>query len=398
MLFKGAAFAIASLATLAISTAVQAASSSKHRLTAYVVDWALPVSIHWDMLDHVHYAFAIPDSDGNLSGFDSSQLKSVVKEAHTHEKGISLSVGGWTGSLHFSGLVRTASKREAFADVLVETCKQYDLDGLDIDWEYPNDPNGVSCNEKDENDTPNFLEFLKVLRKKLDATFKNERKWISASVGATVFKGSNQESLSKLDSEWGTVLDAFQIMCYDLTGYWAEKTGANAPLRGGSADSSVEQAVEAWHSAGIPYDRIVVGVPFYGYTGLTTKPVTKHAMQVPINHSKPQIKGDKYDTEEADPCPGAKASYSGEFQWRAIQEEGILHNKNGWKSYWDASTETPYAYNAAKKQFVTFDDPHSLSAKAKYAKELNLQGIMLWSLDMDDSRHSLLKALQDIRA
>lgn len=107
------------------------------------------------MLDHVHYAFAIPDSDGNLSGFDSSQLKSgkhpsmissdfdlviywyfwtVVKEAHTHEKGISLSVGGWTGSLHFSGLVRTASKREAFADVLVETCKQYDLDGLDIDW------------------------------------------------------------------------------------------------------------------------------------------------------------------------------------------------------------------------------------------------------------------------
>lgn len=78
--------------------------------------------------------------------------------------------------------------------------------------EYPNDPNGVSCNEKDENDTPNFLEFLKVLRKKLDATFKNERKWISASVGATVFKGSNQESLSKLDSEWGTVLDAFQIM------------------------------------------------------------------------------------------------------------------------------------------------------------------------------------------
>lgn len=176
--------------------------------------------------------------------------------------------------------------------------------------------------------------------------------------------------------------------CYDLTGYWAEKTGANAPLRGGSADSSVEQAVEAWHSAGIPYDRIVVGVPFYGYTGLTTKPVTKHAMQVPINHSKPQIKGDKYDAEEADPCPGAKASYSGEFQWRAIQEEGILHNKNGWKSYWDASTETPYAYNAAKKQFVTFDDPHSLSAKAKYAKELNLQGIMLWSLDMVSSTYT----------
>lgn len=132
--------------------------------------------------------------------------------------------------------MRTASKREAFADILVNTCKEYDLDGLDIDWgkmgletrsnlaclsilttfsiftEYPNDPNGVSCNEKDEDDTPNFLAFLKVLRKKLDAAFKGEHKWLSASVGATVLKGSDQEPLTKLSSGWDTALDAFQIM------------------------------------------------------------------------------------------------------------------------------------------------------------------------------------------
>lgn len=104
MMFKKAAFAFATLCILAITTAVQAASSSEHRLTAYIVDWVrnkdrdeiaqniqrclkqcimlgavlkgLPDSIQWDLLDHVHYAFAIPDSDGKLSGFDSSQLKS----------------------------------------------------------------------------------------------------------------------------------------------------------------------------------------------------------------------------------------------------------------------------------------------------------------------------------
>lgn len=119
-------------------------------------------------------------------------------------------------------------------------------------------------------------------------------------------------------------------------------------------------------------------------------------MQVPINHSKPQIKGDQYDSQEADPCPGAEASYSGEFQWRSIREQGVLHNKNGWKSYWDDTTKTPYAYNAAKKQYVTFDDPDSLSAKVDYAKKHKLQGIMLWSLDMVSSVVSTRRIQQQV--
>lgn len=64
------------------------------RLTAYVTDWSLPKSIAWHKLDHVNYAFGIPDKHGRVSGFDETQLKSVVHQAHDHHKTISLSIGG----------------------------------------------------------------------------------------------------------------------------------------------------------------------------------------------------------------------------------------------------------------------------------------------------------------
>jgi Glycosyl hydrolases family 18 len=52
----------------------------------------------------------------------------------------------WTGSLYFSTLVQTASSRDAWSDVLVKAVEDYDLDGLNLDWEYPNNANGVACN------------------------------------------------------------------------------------------------------------------------------------------------------------------------------------------------------------------------------------------------------------
>lgn len=94
------------------------------------------------------------------------------------------------------------------------------------------------------------------------------------------------------------------------------------------------------------------------------------------------IQGDQYDTKGADPCPGAVAAYSGEFQWRSIKAAGVLQNKNGWKSYWSSINQTPYAYKSSNKQFVTFDDPKSMTLKAQYAKKQHLGGVMMWSLEM----------------
>src|SRR5246127_5238591 len=51
-----------------------------------------------------------------------------------------VSVGGWLWSTNFSDMVLTAASRRVFEDSVMEFLTQYDLDGLDIDWEYPGMP------------------------------------------------------------------------------------------------------------------------------------------------------------------------------------------------------------------------------------------------------------------
>lgn len=148
------------------------------------------------------------------------------------------------------------------------------------------------------------------------------------------------------------------------------------------ATTSDDSAVKAWKAAGIPAERIVLGVPFYGRVSKTLQPITASTGPYVKLDQSSQIQGDQYDTKSADPCPNATPSYSGQYEWRSIVEEGIAQNASGWTTYWDSTTETPYAFKSSDDEFLSFDDAHSLRAKANYANENGLGGVMLWSLEM----------------
>ncbi|KAI8091858.1 glycoside hydrolase [Thamnidium elegans] len=371
-----------------------------HQLITYVVDWDIPTSIPWDKLDHIAYAFAVPNQQGELTQFDEVQLKKIIRDANRKGKGVSLAVGGWTGSIYFSSLVRTSHNRQKFAQVLVNAVDKYRLNGLNIDWEYPNDPNGISCNRRNPEDTDNFLKLIKLLREMLEKKYPSEHKLITAAVSANVFLDQDRKVITNLERGWATYMDAFYIMAYDINGVWSNVTAANAPLYFGDTGQliSADSSIQSWINAGIPSDRIYLGVPFYGYTQKTLAPITRDTgMNVSLDRSIEQIKGDKYDDYSTDPCPGATASFSGEIQWRSIVKEDVASNKSGWTSYWDEKTRTPYSYNDNNRQFITYDNPISLRIKSQYVEEHKLGGMMLWSLEMDDQSDSLLNALQSVR-
>lgn len=213
----------------------------------------------------------------------------------------------------------------------------------------------------------------------------------------------------------------FLLQGYDINGIWDTQAGANAPLRANSKASgidtaSVDSAVKAWTAAGIPSDKLVLGVPFYGRIGQTKGKA--HGLYAELDTSDGQIRGDQYDSKERDPCPNAKASYSGQYEWRSIAKEGIARNESGWTTIWDSISQTPVAVKGSK--FLTFDDADSLHSKVQYAKKQKLSGVMLWSLEMvrivyyllssicinmliykcyqDDAHNTLLNALQGIRS
>ncbi|CEG74765.1 hypothetical protein RMATCC62417_09920 [Rhizopus microsporus] len=373
----------------------------QHKLVAYLVDWDIPTAIPWEKLDHVAYAFAVPDASGNLTQFDKAQLMKVVNEAHEKNKGVSLAVGGWTGSLYFSSLLRTDASRKDFAIKLLDAVEEYRLNGLNIDWEYPNDPHGVSCNEKDNQDTSNFLAFIQLVRQMLDEKYPEEHKLVTTAVSTYTYLDAEGKKIEHLDEGWSKYMDAFYIMAYDLSGSFSTTSGANAPLNIGNVSEptlSGAAAVDTWIKAGIPSHQVFLGVPFYGYTHRTSQQITASSgIHVPFDRQVEQMKGDEHDGYAADPCPDARPSYSGEMQWRTIEREGIVRNSSGWITYWDPTSQTPFAYKQDNQQFLTFDDPTSLLIKAQYAKNYQLGGVMLWSLEMDDVNSTLLNALQVVR-
>lgn len=164
-LFNVASFVVASLAIL--STGIPAVLGGK--VTAYVTDWSigsgLTVSkIPWDKLDHVIYAFAEVGSATKLTGVTPGNLHEVVTAAHKNKKPVSIAIGGWTGGKPFSDIMSSANGRSTFVKTIVSFMNQYNLDGANIDWEYPSSRVGMICNSVRAQDTDNFVAFLHELR------------------------------------------------------------------------------------------------------------------------------------------------------------------------------------------------------------------------------------------
>ena len=94
-------------------------------------------------LTHVNFAFANVVGGRVVEGStrDAENLKVLtgLRQDYPHLK-VLVSVGGWTWSKGFSDAALTARSRRVFADSAVEFVKRHDLDGLDVDWEYPGLP------------------------------------------------------------------------------------------------------------------------------------------------------------------------------------------------------------------------------------------------------------------
>ncbi|KAI0719635.1 glycoside hydrolase [Cerioporus squamosus] len=242
---------------------------------AYYPDWVSgeypPEKIDFGRFDWIDFAFAVPDESYNLSwdGSDDAPdtLRRLVQLAHARGKCVKLSVGGWTGSRYFSSAVATPQGRSTLANNIAAMYQQFDLDGIDIDWEYPgqggNDGNMVS-----PDDSANFLEFLRALRGTLPSNAI-----ITAATQTVPFADADGNPMKDV-SGFAQVLDWVLMMNYDTWGSSSDP-GPNAPLSdacGNSTQGSANalSALQAWTDAGFPPHQLVLGVPSYGYISRST--------------------------------------------------------------------------------------------------------------------------------
>lgn len=225
-------------------------------------------SISWSKYNTLFYSFAetarsvnslsLTDSDGEL-------LPQFVSEAHAHGVEAHIAVGGWTGGIWFSSDLDTAKNRTAFVKTVVDFASHYKLDGIQFDWESPNNQ-GIGCNTISVHDTANFLAFLQELRRNPVAA----KLTLSAAVGLAPFFNASGSPLTDVTG-FAKVLDYVAVMNYDVWGSWFSTVGPNAPLNDicaapANRQGSAVSAVKAWTDAGMPADQIVLGVASYGHS------------------------------------------------------------------------------------------------------------------------------------
>ncbi|KAJ2841566.1 hypothetical protein J3B02_005850, partial [Coemansia erecta] len=337
---------------------------------------------------HVNIAFGIPSQDGTFSFEDEWALPQILGQirAGGNTKAL-LSVGGWTGSNHISNILKNSNTRETFLNSMVNYVKTQNLDGIDIDWEYPGRL-GNTCNSYDaQNDTPNFLSFLKDLRGKFDSSFGNGAKLITLAVRVQPFDTPSGPSNDV--SEFGKYVNFINIMAYDIGGPWNAETGPNAPFnyeQGKGTPLSFVSSIDAWINAGFPKKQLVAGLGFYGRSSVVMQDMSKNLnnQYQPQQHDVPL--GDAEDAPWYDSCAGS-TSASGTWQWKNLRIQGVLVNpttaSGPWIRQWDSVTQTPWLYNKDTKIYLSYDDPDSIKIKSDYAASRGLAGVMIWSANMD---------------
>jgi chitinase len=336
----------------------------------FVGDRAIdPKSIPAEKLTHINYAFANIANGRMAEGFahDAENYAALTSLRQRNPKlKVLVSVGGWTWSGGFSDVALTAASRRVFAESAVAFVKKYDLDGLDVDWEFPGQK-GLDNVHRPE-DRENYTALLADLRAALDVAGRADgRHYALTSATQAADEWLAHTEMGKVQAS----LDYVNLMAYDMFEESSDTiTGHHAPLFTNPANpkrSSAATMIEHYVAAGVPAAKLVLGVPFYGHAWGHV-PATEHGLYQP---------GRRPDTR-------IRASYG------AITDS--LENKNGFVRYWDDLSAAPFLYNADRRIFISYEDPQSIRAKGRYVTDHGLAGMMFWELG-GDPRGELLDAM-----
>jgi len=282
---------------------------------------------------------------------------------------------------------------------ITDIVQQYNLDGVDFDWEYPG-VQGIGCNNVNPNDTANFLSFLQELRK----STIGHGLIISAAASVNPWVDSTG-SPSKNISGFSKVLDLITIMDYDLPSNPTIGAGPSSPLNDncapmGARFGSAVSAVDAWTTAGMPKNQILLGVPAYGHSyvvppkQISSSNVTQLSYP-PFNLSLEQV-GDRWSGNSGVDVCGNVEGPGGTYTYWGLMQQGFLNTdgsvKDGIEYRFDECSMTPYLYNSSSHTYISYDDPNSFAAKGGFIRSSGLKGFTIWEAG-GDSHDALLDAI-----
>jgi chitinase len=235
---------------LLLSSFTGALTAQDFKVIAYYMPRTSPSEIPYDQLTHINYSFAIPAKSGDTLEplRDDSILKALIPEAHKNNVKVFISIGGWSvgdgggEDGRFHRMAETAKGRATFIKSTMDFVLKYNLDGVDLDWEYP-DPDNRSADD--------FVLLSKDLYNALHAKGKQ----LTAAVVSAGPKAYGVKEAAYSYMDW------LNIMVYDGD-YGPEEIKHHSPY------SMAVRCIDFWlDERHLPAEKCVLGLPFYAKKG-----------------------------------------------------------------------------------------------------------------------------------
>ena len=343
--------------------AAAAGSGGEGEGVGYYASWAAaqgytPDQLPAERFTQINYAFAnIADGRATLGdpARDGENLRNLTElRRRNPDLNIVLSLGGWDDSAGFSDAAASPESRRTFARSCVDLLAAHGLDGVDLDWEYPVSGGAPGTVHRPQ-DKENFTLLLRELRRALDQQGRRDGKRYVLTIAGAV----NGGYLSSIEPQAAAeIVDHIFLMAYDLHGPWDASTGFNAPLYTPSdgplrSRASVDGGISAWLGRGVPAEKLVLGMPLYGYIFQGVSSRGNGLYQ-------------SFDSAKS-------------VSWDKVKEAYL--NRSAYRQFRHEEAEAPYLYG--NRAFLSYDDPDSIAAKAALARRRGLGGVGFWELSQD---------------
>lgn len=193
--------------------------------------------IHWDVLTHLNVAFVLVGPNGELNTSSVEQYLQKITEV-AHRNNVKVLVSFQSEKDGFYKTIQNPEKRKRLTLNILDFVKKYNLDGFDLDYELY------------DHICPELILFAKEIHNRKDGK-------ILQTCAVPCFNPITEGGYT---TKWHKYFDFINLMAYDATGPWAEE-GPHAPFQ------QMINGVQLWtKDLEVPYEKLVVGLPFYGWS------------------------------------------------------------------------------------------------------------------------------------
>ncbi|KRT79591.1 glycoside hydrolase [Oryctes borbonicus] len=310
-----------------------------------------------DLCTHVNVGFgSIQNNTIYLSDYNRNVTRNVsALKAKNKNLKVLLSISGFADS-GFAEMVQNHANRKMFIKSMLSYVKEFKLDGIDLDWEFPN------ADVYNSKERMHFTQLLYEIREEINRQ-KKHKFLLTVAVASPYFIAMNSYDISYMND----YVDFINLMTYDFHFYtkWTPFTGINSPLYSLPHDIgifgtlNINYSAHFWMSQGMEKNKINIGLPTYGHTYKLINPNNNGISAPAIGFGN---LGHNGFIDYSEVCA-------------FLSESKVLPN-------FDDVSKSPYATHY--QDWISYDDIKSLSFKAEYIRENNFGGAMVYSLNSDD--------------